>query len=122
MKVHDYLACKGNICASDPENELRNWWPGELVCTATPYTKWQRVQIRINKLLLKNKLKNLNSYYFLKDLLKIGRVTHATTGIPSERKFPAVGLKYTPVTNKMPYNVRGSEANILQNYMGTIPN
>lgn len=102
---HDSLACPGNICQTDPENYLRNWWSSEKVCTAKPYAKWQKVQIKINKLLAKGKFKNPDCYFYLDDLLKIRRVTQSTKGIPSERKFKINTQKQPAQAIKMPYKV-----------------
>lgn len=106
------MGCPGNICQGDLENHLRNWWPGEAACTARPYKKFQKVQNRLNKLLLKGKLRHPDTYYFLKDLEKVGRTTHQTRGIPSEKKYPTTDYGNTPVAKKVPYNTHKSRSNI----------
>ena len=108
MKNHDFMACQGNICQTDPENYLRNWWPGEKTCTARPYLKWQKVQNRLNKLLLVGKLKHPDTYYFIEDLMKVGRTTHQTRGIPSEKKYPTTASSNAFVAKKVAYNTHKS--------------
>lgn len=104
--VHDYLSCHGNICAADPDKELRNWWPSEKVCSNKPYAKWQKVQVKINKLVSQRKLKRLDTYYFLKELEEIGRVTASTIGILSNKSLDRVVAKKeannTPVSKQQP--------------------
>lgn len=78
---HDFMACSGNICVTDPEKHLRTWIPGEPTCSNKPYAKWQKVQTKINRLLAKSKLKNPDSYFYLADLEKVKRVTTSTAGI-----------------------------------------
>lgn len=84
---HDYMACQSNICRTDPGNNGTTWFPFEGVCTAGPLIHWQRIQRRIHKLYLKGKLKNIETYYFLKDLDVIQRVTPSTEGRNPERKI-----------------------------------
>lgn len=79
--LHDFMACSGNICVTDPEKHLRTWIPGEPACSNKPYAKWQKIQTKINRLLGRGKLKNPNSYFYLADLEKVKRVTPSTAGI-----------------------------------------
>lgn len=65
---HDYLACSGNICVTDPENHLTTWFPDEAICTYKPLTKWQKNQIRTQKLFRQGKVSA--DLYFTKDMLE----------------------------------------------------
>lgn len=47
------LVCEAPICHDDYEPEYV-WYPGESVCKKTPYRHFQRIQLRLNKVALKN--------------------------------------------------------------------
>lgn len=81
------MACQSNICKSDPKNSETTWFPFESCCMASPAEHWQRIQRRLHKLYLRGKLKNSETYYFLKDLDAIQRVTSSTEGRNPERKL-----------------------------------
>lgn len=49
IKRKHYLECNAPICAGYPVDGLV-WYPGEVICTKTPYKKWQRTQKKLAKL------------------------------------------------------------------------
>lgn len=109
-KLHDYMACSGNICVTDPEKHLRTWIVGEPTCSNKPYTKWQKVQAKINRLLAKGKLKNTDSYFYLADLEKVKRVTLSTTGIVFDSR---ADKNQGAQQEKVAFNTHGSSSNNL---------
>ena len=63
--------CEAPICAdeiTDEEMEILIWYPGELVCTRTPRTKWQRQQLIINKFVEKEEFE-YTDFYFTANIL-----------------------------------------------------
>ncbi len=71
MTTEHYLLCEAPICQGDP-NPLYKievvWRPGELVCLKKPYTKFQKKQLEINKLVAEGKFKNMDVAYKAQDL------------------------------------------------------
>lgn len=85
---HDSGFCPGSICMSDDTpNWEKNviWYPGEPVCTRKPYCHIQRIQIRINKLLAKGKLKFPRTYWTANMLDRRTAVHPGTRGGNPER-------------------------------------
>ena len=73
FKAHDFMACPGNICVTDPDNHLRNWYPDEAICIYRPRPKWLKRMIKIQKLFLKGEIAE-DKYFMLKDLEEMKRV------------------------------------------------
>ena len=78
-KNHDFMACPGNICVTDPENTFTNWYPDEAICVYKPRPKWLKRMIKIQKLFLDGKIRD-DRYFMLKDLEKI-RLVRKPRGI-----------------------------------------
>lgn len=58
--------CNAPICAGDENPNYKNevvWYPGEPVCTGTPYQKFQLKQMAINRELKEGTFKNTDSPY-----------------------------------------------------------
>ncbi len=71
MKTIHFLLCEAPICIDDQNPNFRNkivWLPGEKICSKTPYAKFQKKQIEINKLVQENKFKNMDRGYTANDL------------------------------------------------------
>lgn len=72
MKKHNhYLECNASICKDDPNPNFKKevfWYPGELVCAKTPYDKYQKKQLDINKFVSKGIFKNLDTCYTANEL------------------------------------------------------
>jgi len=61
-----HLECEAPICKDDPNPNFKHavkWYAGEDVCTKSPYTKWQKKQIDINKWVKLGKFRNLEILY-----------------------------------------------------------
>ena len=66
-----YLECEAPICIGDPESNYKNevlWYAGEPVCQKTPYQKFQKKQIDVNKWVAKGKFANLDIPYTAHEL------------------------------------------------------
>lgn len=66
-----YLNCEAPICNDDPNTNYKNeviWYPGERTCKRGPYKKFQKVQVEINKLVKKEKFKDVDKWYTAKML------------------------------------------------------
>ncbi len=71
MKNEHYQSCETPICQGDPNPCYKNevlWYPGEKVCLKSPYRKFQRKQLDINKWVAKGKFKNMDTPYTANDL------------------------------------------------------
>ncbi len=99
MRNHDYLACPGNICVTDPENYLRNWFPDEALCVYRPRPKWLKVQKKIQKLYLQGKM-TLDKYFTLNDLEKIHAVRPGIKGRYNPDKLAPVAKKRSSTVRK----------------------
>lgn len=88
QRPHDYQACASNLCAGDdrPEREFCGWFADEAVCHKTPYTPWQKKQVKIQKLYKLGKLKFSDEIFYLSTLQKIRRVTKTVRGINPQRR------------------------------------
>ena len=53
------LICNAPICL-DCKDTHTIWYPGEKVCTRTPFTNLQKKQNRINETVKKGKFKNID--------------------------------------------------------------
>ena len=63
--------CDSAICQDDPNPNYKDevlWLPGERICTKTPYTKFQRKQVAIQKEVVKGVFKNMDTAYTANDL------------------------------------------------------
>ena len=61
-----YEVCEAPICAGDFNPNFKNeifWYAGEPVCQRTPYTKFQKKQIDINKWVKRGMFKNTEVAY-----------------------------------------------------------
>lgn len=58
--------CEAPICVCHTGNEV--WYPGEKVCNKTPYSKFQRKQIDINKWHKLGKFKKSDVCYTKREL------------------------------------------------------
>lgn len=71
MTISHHLLCEAPICQGDPNCNYKKevvWIPGEIVCKRSPYQKFQKKQIEINKLVKKGKFKNIDKPYAAEDL------------------------------------------------------
>ena len=71
MENKHHLTCKAPICAGDPNPNYKKevlWYPGEKVCSKTPYQKFQKKQIDINYWVKQGKFKNVDQTYTANDL------------------------------------------------------
>lgn len=71
IRNRHYLNCEAAICQDNPNPTYVNeaiWYPGELVCSKSPYQKFQQKQIDINKWVAKGKFKNIDIPYTAYDL------------------------------------------------------
>jgi len=71
MEKYHHLNCEAPICNGDPDPIYRYrvlWYPGELICKRKPYEKFQIKQLEINRLVKKNKFKNMDSCYTADEL------------------------------------------------------
>ena len=66
MRAH-YLYCEAPICQGYPTENLL-WYPDEKICNKVPYTKWQKSQIKIQKLYLKDQI--VSERYFTVKMLE----------------------------------------------------
>jgi hypothetical protein len=58
--------CNAPICKDDNNPKFKDevlWFAGEEVCTQTPYSKFQKKQLDINKWVAKGKFKNMDEPY-----------------------------------------------------------
>ena len=65
------LNCEAAICQGDPNPNYRqevSWYPGEKVCLKSPYEKFQKKQLDINKWVAKGKFRNIDTPYTANDL------------------------------------------------------
>ena len=66
MENKHHLTCPAPICQDDPNLNFKSevvWRPGESVCKKTPYQKFQKKQMEINRLVKKGKFKNMDYAY-----------------------------------------------------------
>lgn len=66
MSEPHYKTCEAAICQCDPNPNNKNeviWRPGEGVCMKSPFEKFQKKQIEINKLVKKGTFKNMDEGY-----------------------------------------------------------
>lgn len=110
---HCFKCCPGNICVKDPENHLRNWYPGEPLCTYTPRPKWIRKQFKINKLFLAGKISD-DKYFTLNDLISIYAVRSGIEGKHNPNNAPP---KHVKLALKVPYPVRSRTASTPKSYL-----
>lgn len=71
MKYSHEMICNAPICAGDTNPDYRKnviWYAGEEVCQKSPYTKFQRKQLDINKCVKLGKFKNLEVAFTALDL------------------------------------------------------
>lgn len=64
--MEHYLLCEAPVCAGDPNDNFKNevvWYAGEPVCIKTPYQKFQKRQVDINKWVAKGRFKNMDLAY-----------------------------------------------------------
>jgi len=72
--MNDYkhnLVCNAPICAGDTNPDYKKevyWYAGEEVCQRTPYEKFQKKQIDINKWVDKGKFRNTEEAFNAFDL------------------------------------------------------
>lgn len=88
LMSHDQYHCPGSICVGDDTPNWKEnviWYPGEFVCTRKPYAHVQKVQHRINKLLLKGVFKNPKRWFTYKTLDVILSVRPGKKGGNPER-------------------------------------
>lgn len=52
--------CNAPIC-QDCNSDTLVWYAGEEVCSKSPYTKWQKKQLMINKSFKKGEFKNFET-------------------------------------------------------------
>jgi len=58
--MNHYLDCEAPICKCDPDINFKNiayWCPGEKVCKKTPYERFQKIQLEINRMVAKGTFK-----------------------------------------------------------------
>ena len=84
--IQHYLKCEAPICADTRGYDSPTWkkevlwYPDEKICQKGPYTKWQKRQVRLQKLLKAGKLKNPYTCYTAEMLEKIQYVRQGTKG------------------------------------------
>lgn len=93
MTVKHYLLCQAPICADERNYEDTPnwkddliWYPGEDVCGKTPFTRWQKRQSKINRMVAAGTFKHPERYFTVNTLLKIGRLTTSAKGGNPNRK------------------------------------
>ncbi len=97
-KPHCYLCCPGQICYGDKDKHLRLWYPSEPICSFRPFQRFQKIQKRIQKLLLRGKVTD-ESYFTFNSLSRIKSVRPGMKGIVSgSRKEKAILAKKTEDT------------------------
>lgn len=66
-----YLECEAPICKESIEPDFKNeviWYAGEKICQKTPYDKFQKKQLAINKDVASGHFKKLEEPYTAHDL------------------------------------------------------
>ena len=61
-----YLECEAPICQDSIEPNFKHeavWFAGEKVCTQSPYQKFQKKQLAINKDVAQGKFRHLDEPY-----------------------------------------------------------
>jgi hypothetical protein len=69
--IKHFLLCEAPICQDDQNPNYKMeviWYAGEKVCLMSPYQKFQKKQIDINKCVKKGIFKNLDVPYTAHDL------------------------------------------------------
>jgi len=72
--MNDYkhnLICNAPICAGDPNSDFKKdvlWYAGEEICQRTPYEKFQKKQVAINKEVASGHFRQLEVPYNAFDL------------------------------------------------------
>lgn len=61
MKYEHRLECEAPICADDKEHAI--WYAGEKICQKTPYSKFQKKQVAINKEVARGTFRHLEEPY-----------------------------------------------------------
>lgn len=81
-----FLECEAPICSGGTDEDYGDpkwkkhvtWFPDELVCKKGPYKKWQKMQKRLQKFLIKGQLKHPYTYYTA-DMLERRTAIHKGT-------------------------------------------
>lgn len=66
-----YLECEAPICKESAESNYKHelvWYAGEKICQKTPYEKFQKKQLAINKEVKSGKFRHLDVAYNAHDL------------------------------------------------------
>lgn len=79
--MRHWQLCEAPICAGYP-TEYLTWFPDEKICRKVPYTKWQKAQIKIQKLYKQGLVKD--GQYFIAEILENLRRIRRPRGIKSD--------------------------------------
>src|SRR3990167_9763802 len=80
--------CDAPICVDDRTEEWQKhviWYPGETVCLKSPRSSAQKTQIKVNRLLLKGKLRFPYKAYTFVMLSKLRRIDPGIKGVSPNR-------------------------------------
>src|SRR5690554_3099500 len=78
------LLCSAPICADDVTKHYI-WYPDEPVCNKRPFKRFQKIQKRIQRLMLAGKLKAIDGYFTADQLHAIKAVRSGIKGMNPNR-------------------------------------